>query len=139
MLFTYLSKTFNKKSRHSFIDSYVSHVFSTRSIAAKPRKKGQKRNREPRVALVTKSEVEHLEDGFRWRKYGQKAVKNSPYPRFSLIPSSTLHTCLHCRHCAPSCIAHTHTHTHTYFYDTMEIYVCLVPTHLPQFSCYNMS
>jgi hypothetical protein len=33
------------------------------------------------VALVTKSEVEHLEDGFRWRKYGQKAVKNSPYPR----------------------------------------------------------
>lgn len=48
---------------------------------SKPRKKGQKRNREPRVALVTKSEVEHLEDGFRWRKYGQKAVKNSPYPR----------------------------------------------------------
>lgn len=48
---------------------------------SKPRKKGQKRNRQPRVALVTKSEVEHLEDGFRWRKYGQKAVKNSPYPR----------------------------------------------------------
>lgn len=48
---------------------------------SKPRKKGQKRNREPRVALVTKSEIEHLEDGFRWRKYGQKAVKNSPYPR----------------------------------------------------------
>lgn len=48
---------------------------------AKPRKKGQKREREPRVALVTKSEVEHLEDGYRWRKYGQKAVKNSPHPR----------------------------------------------------------
>uniref|UniRef100_M8BKB6 Uncharacterized protein n=1 Tax=Aegilops tauschii TaxID=37682 RepID=M8BKB6_AEGTA len=30
---------------------------------------------------MTKSEVDHLEDGYRWRKYGQKAVKNSPYPR----------------------------------------------------------
>ncbi|TYK13261.1 putative WRKY transcription factor 71 [Cucumis melo var. makuwa] len=26
-------------------------------------------------------EVDHLEDGYRWRKYGQKAVKNSAYPR----------------------------------------------------------
>jgi hypothetical protein len=30
---------------------------------------------------MTKSEVDHLEDGYRWRKYGQKAVKNSSYPR----------------------------------------------------------
>ncbi|OAY84054.1 putative WRKY transcription factor 57 [Ananas comosus] len=30
---------------------------------------------------MTKSEIDHLEDGYRWRKYGQKAVKNSPYPR----------------------------------------------------------
>nr|AYU71092.1 transcription factor WRKY23 [Lilium regale] len=44
-------------------------------------KKGQKRTREPRFAFVTKSEVDHLEDGYRWRKYGQKAVKNSPFPR----------------------------------------------------------
>lgn len=48
---------------------------------SQPRKKGPKRTREPRVALVTKSEVEYLEDGYRWRKYGQKAVKNSPHPR----------------------------------------------------------
>ncbi|MCO5580595.1 hypothetical protein L7F22_034465 [Adiantum nelumboides] len=47
----------------------------------KQRRKGQKRVREARVALLTKSEVEHLEDGYRWRKYGQKAVKNSPHPR----------------------------------------------------------
>ncbi|ONK68555.1 uncharacterized protein A4U43_C05F13180 [Asparagus officinalis] len=45
------------------------------------RKKGEKRQREPRFAFMTKSEVDHLEDGYRWRKYGQKAVKNSPYPR----------------------------------------------------------
>ncbi|KAK3442934.1 hypothetical protein EUGRSUZ_B03165 [Eucalyptus grandis] len=47
----------------------------------KVRKKGQKRIKQPRFAFMTKSEVDHLEDGYRWRKYGQKAVKNSPYPR----------------------------------------------------------
>ncbi|KAE8673265.1 purple acid phosphatase family protein [Hibiscus syriacus] len=50
-------------------------------IPSKVRKKGQKQARQPRFAFVTKSEVDHLEDGYRWRKYGQKAVKNSPFPR----------------------------------------------------------
>ncbi|KAG8366432.1 hypothetical protein BUALT_Bualt17G0079100 [Buddleja alternifolia] len=49
--------------------------------ASKAKKKGEKRIRQPRFAFVTKSEVDHLEDGYRWRKYGQKAVKNSPFPR----------------------------------------------------------
>ncbi|KAJ6768383.1 WRKY TRANSCRIPTION FACTOR PROTEIN 1-RELATED [Salix koriyanagi] len=48
--------------------------------STKVKKKGQKRIRQPRFAFVTKSEVDHLEDGYRWRKYGQKAVKNSPFP-----------------------------------------------------------
>ncbi|XVF27372.1 hypothetical protein REPUB_Repub14bG0101800 [Reevesia pubescens] len=47
----------------------------------KAKKKGEKMQKEPRFAFMTKSEVDHLEDGYRWRKYGQKAVKNSPYPR----------------------------------------------------------
>ncbi|KAL8142643.1 hypothetical protein V2J09_015675 [Rumex salicifolius] len=49
----------------------------------KPKNPNQKKNKkkEPRVAFMTKSQVDHLEDGYRWRKYGQKAVKNSPYPR----------------------------------------------------------
>ncbi|EPS57757.1 hypothetical protein M569_17060, partial [Genlisea aurea] len=47
----------------------------------KPKKKNQKRQREPRFAFMTKSDVDHLDDGYRWRKYGQKAVKNSPFPR----------------------------------------------------------
>ncbi|OMO93890.1 DNA-binding WRKY [Corchorus capsularis] len=47
----------------------------------KGKKKGEKKQKEPRFAFMTKSEVDHLEDGYRWRKYGQKAVKNSPYPR----------------------------------------------------------
>ncbi|KAJ1412552.1 WRKY domain [Sesbania bispinosa] len=47
----------------------------------KAKKTNQKRQREARFAFMTKSEVDHLEDGYRWRKYGQKAVKNSPFPR----------------------------------------------------------
>ncbi|KAK3146020.1 hypothetical protein QOZ80_3BG0260490 [Eleusine coracana subsp. coracana] len=46
-----------------------------------PMKKGPKRARQPRFAFMTKSDIDHLEDGYRWRKYGQKAVKNSPFPR----------------------------------------------------------
>ncbi|CAN0918483.1 Probable WRKY transcription factor 50 [Linum grandiflorum] len=34
-----------------------------------------------RVSFKTKSEVEVLDDGYRWRKYGKKMVKNSPNPR----------------------------------------------------------
>lgn len=43
--------------------------------------KMKKKEKGERFAFMTKSEVDHLEDGYRWRKYGQKAVKNSPYPR----------------------------------------------------------
>ncbi|XP_072998722.1 probable WRKY transcription factor 24 [Typha latifolia] len=34
-----------------------------------------------RIAFRMKSEVEILDDGFKWRKYGKKSVKNSPNPR----------------------------------------------------------
>ncbi|XP_039032085.1 probable WRKY transcription factor 57 [Hibiscus syriacus] len=50
-------------------------------IPSKVKDKGQKRIRQPRFAFKTKSEFDHLEDGYRWRKYGQKTVKNSPFPR----------------------------------------------------------
>nr|QWQ79450.1 WRKY28 [Juglans sigillata] len=34
-----------------------------------------------RVAFRTQSELEVMDDGFKWRKYGKKSVKNSPNPR----------------------------------------------------------
>ncbi|XP_071729726.1 probable WRKY transcription factor 50 isoform X1 [Rutidosis leptorrhynchoides] len=34
-----------------------------------------------KVAFKTQSQVEILDDGFKWRKYGKKMVKNSPNPR----------------------------------------------------------
>ncbi|KAE8697166.1 putative WRKY transcription factor 48 [Hibiscus syriacus] len=52
-----------------------------KQLKTKKTNQNQKRQREPRFAFMTKSEVDHLEDGYRWRKYGQKAVKNSPFPR----------------------------------------------------------
>lgn len=36
-----------------------------------------------RIGFRTKSEVEILDDGFKWRKYGKKSVKNSPNPRYN--------------------------------------------------------
>lgn len=50
-----------------------------------------------RIAFHTKSDDDVLDDGYRWRKYGQKTVKNNPHPRY-----------------------YTYIHTHTYKY----IYIC---------------
>lgn len=44
-------------------------------------KKGEKKVRKPRYAFQTRSHVDILDDGYRWRKYGQKAVKNNKFPR----------------------------------------------------------
>ncbi|XP_011100937.1 probable WRKY transcription factor 50 [Sesamum indicum] len=41
----------------------------------------EKKEIKDKVAFKTKSEVEVLDDGFKWRKYGKKMVKNSPNPR----------------------------------------------------------
>ncbi|XP_028765979.1 probable WRKY transcription factor 51 [Neltuma alba] len=34
-----------------------------------------------RIAFRTRSELEVMDDGYKWRKYGKKSVKNSPNPR----------------------------------------------------------
>ncbi|KAL8152291.1 hypothetical protein V2J09_010051 [Rumex salicifolius] len=43
--------------------------------------KGNEKESKVRVAFKTESEIESLDDGFKWRKYGKKMVKNSPNPR----------------------------------------------------------
>ncbi|XP_062156833.1 probable WRKY transcription factor 43 [Alnus glutinosa] len=50
-----------------------------------------KRATRPRFAFQTRSADDILDDGYRWRKYGQKAVKNSIYPRSYY--RCTHHTC----------------------------------------------
>ena len=73
-----LSMNFKKRKKEKVLKSSVCLCV----FRLKPKKKNQKRQREPRFAFMTKSEVDHLDDGYRWRKYGQKAVKNSPFPRY---------------------------------------------------------
>ncbi|URE23884.1 hypothetical protein MUK42_26387 [Musa troglodytarum] len=46
-----------------------------------PSAPGGRAAREPRVAVQTQSDVDVLDDGYRWRKYGQKVVKGNPNPR----------------------------------------------------------
>ncbi|XP_052195853.1 probable WRKY transcription factor 4 [Diospyros lotus] len=36
---------------------------------------------EPRIVVQTRSEVDLLDDGYKWRKYGQKVVKGNLHPR----------------------------------------------------------
>ncbi|KAL0910516.1 hypothetical protein M5K25_021506 [Dendrobium thyrsiflorum] len=52
--------------------------------------RGKKVSR-PRFAFQTRSANDILDDGYRWRKYGQKAVKNSIHPRSYY--RCTHHTC----------------------------------------------
>jgi len=42
---------------------------------------GGKPVREPRLVVQTLSDIDILDDGFRWRKYGQKVVKGNPNHR----------------------------------------------------------
>ncbi|XP_078446296.1 WRKY transcription factor 71-like [Wolffia australiana] len=87
----------------------------------KARKKGEKRAREPRFAFMTKSEVDHLEDGYRWRKYGQKAVKNSAYPRSyyrCTTPKCTVKKRVERSHQDPSIVITTYEGQHTHYIPT---------------------
>lgn len=40
-----------------------------------------------RVAFHTRSSEDILDDGYKWRKYGQKSVKNSKHPRYFILTS----------------------------------------------------
>ncbi|KAJ6406560.1 hypothetical protein OIU84_010132 [Salix udensis] len=41
----------------------------------------EKKEAKERVAFKTRSEIEILDDGYKWRKYGKKMVKNNANPR----------------------------------------------------------
>lgn len=44
--------------------------------------KARRKVREPRFSFKTMSDVDVLDDGYKWRKYGQKVVKNTQHSRF---------------------------------------------------------
>ncbi|XP_028229736.1 probable WRKY transcription factor 13 isoform X2 [Glycine soja] len=44
--------------------------------------KARRKVREPRFCFKTMSDVDVLDDGYKWRKYGQKVVKNTQHPSY---------------------------------------------------------
>jgi hypothetical protein len=59
----------------------VGAVRMKKSAGAKARRK----LREPRFCFKTMSDVDVLDDGYKWRKYGQKVVKNTQHPRYVYV------------------------------------------------------
>ncbi|KAF2576157.1 hypothetical protein F2Q70_00006224 [Brassica cretica] len=51
----------------------------------------KKKGKKQKFAFQTRSQVDILDDGYRWRKYGQKAVKNNKFPRCDLVSNTVQH------------------------------------------------
>lgn len=63
-------------------ENYGARVVDENGNKVEKRRGGRlKKTSRPRFAFQTRSADDILDDGYRWRKYGQKAVKNSIYPR----------------------------------------------------------
>ncbi|XP_020577278.1 probable WRKY transcription factor 50 [Phalaenopsis equestris] len=73
-------------------DAAAPAVLATKQNVGQRRSEGREMNAEEvkrrkieaaeyRIGFRTKSDVEIMDDGFKWRKYGKKAVKSSPNPR----------------------------------------------------------
>ncbi|XP_071725281.1 probable WRKY transcription factor 13 [Rutidosis leptorrhynchoides] len=72
--------TINKSNNKG--DNKDDHQHNLRVALMKMKKiKGRRKVREPRFCFKTMSEVDVLDDGYKWRKYGQKVVKNKQHPR----------------------------------------------------------
>ncbi|XP_051117298.1 probable WRKY transcription factor 4 [Andrographis paniculata] len=52
-----------------------------RNVRASAQPASVKTVADSKIVLQTRSEVDLLDDGYRWRKYGQKVVKGNPHPR----------------------------------------------------------
>nr|QFI57476.1 WRKY83 [Glycyrrhiza glabra] len=62
-------------------DDHDHHHLGVSAIKMK-KMKGRRKVREPRFCFKTMSDVDVLDDGYKWRKYGQKVVKNTQHPRY---------------------------------------------------------
>ncbi|KAF5788201.1 putative transcription factor WRKY family [Helianthus annuus] len=58
---------------------YVVGIFNFFRLKAK--NSNPKKQWEQRFAFLTKTEDDYLEDGYKWRKYGKKALQNNYFPR----------------------------------------------------------
>lgn len=87
--------TEQKPNLENMLESVVRGGEQDMGASASSKEKGKlsrsKKVSRPRFAFQTRSADDILDDGYRWRKYGQKAVKNSIYPRSYY--RCTHHTC----------------------------------------------
>eukprot|EP01018_Ginkgo_biloba_P034926 Gb_26894 [translate_table: standard] len=73
---------------------------SSSSAGSKMKVKVRRKLREPRFCFQTRSDVDVLDDGYKWRKYGQKVVKNSLHPSLEASPiASNAQSHLMCPDC----------------------------------------
>ncbi|KAK7358663.1 hypothetical protein VNO77_00601 [Canavalia gladiata] len=66
------------------VGNQVSNVHVKRADFLKTERSSQKFGKEMkqhRYVFQTRSQIDILDDGYRWRKYGEKSVKNNKFPR----------------------------------------------------------
>ncbi|OMO55888.1 DNA-binding WRKY [Corchorus capsularis] len=70
----------SKKMNNIGVEDNHHHHLGVSAMKMK-RIKARRKVREPRFCFKTMSDVDVLDDGYKWRKYGQKVVKNTQHPR----------------------------------------------------------
>ncbi|MED6121640.1 putative WRKY transcription factor 75 [Stylosanthes scabra] len=71
-----------KVSNNSFLEVKKGDILRTPNKESSSKKSGKKEiKKQHRYVFQTRSHVDILDDGYRWRKYGEKAVKNNKFPR----------------------------------------------------------
>jgi len=77
-----ISNCMNNSGKRNGVDHHDNHLGVSATMKMK-KMKGRKKVREPRFCFKTLStDVDVLDDGYKWRKYGQKVVKNTQHPRY---------------------------------------------------------
>ncbi|KMT07420.1 hypothetical protein BVRB_6g150450 [Beta vulgaris subsp. vulgaris] len=71
----------NNDDQNKRINMVNDHHNSNNNKMIKKGSMEKKKVKKHRYAFQTRSQVDILDDGYRWRKYGQKAVKNNKFPR----------------------------------------------------------
>ncbi|CAN6567683.1 unnamed protein product [Malus baccata var. baccata] len=71
----------NSKRSSGGDDQHHPYLGGVSAMKMKKMKAIRRKVREPRFCFKTLSDVDVLDDGYKWRKYGQKVVKNTQHPR----------------------------------------------------------
>jgi hypothetical protein len=80
-----MSKRSSGGDDHHHHNHNHNHHIGVSSTIKMKKMKGRRKVREPRFCFKTMSDVDVLDDGYKWRKYGQKVVKNTQHPRYIYI------------------------------------------------------